>query len=581
MTVPDSRRLTGPNIVGPRPGAVLDVVLEDGAGDLVDAWRRAARRMLDAVGWEDEEIAVRWVRGGASLVISAPIDALYAATEVTEWAWSEALQGPGDDDSAGFEAARRRLATIIEQERRPATLALRAAARQHGVTFLADDDRVSIGLGSGARCWAVDRVPGPEEIDWSGVHDVPVVLVTGCNGKTTSVRLLAAVAREAGLTPGLSSTDGIWVGGSLVEDGDYSGPGGGRTVLRHPEVDCAILETARGGMLRRGLAVDRARVALVTNVAEDHLGEFGIDSVEQLARVKLLVTQVIPPDGWVVLNADDPLLVAGARKIAAPIVWYSTDARSPVVVAHCEGGGRAVVLDGGDIVLRAADSTTTLTTLDRVPITLSGAARHNVSNVLGVVAVARSLDLPRRAVARGLARFRPSRRDSPGRLNVFHLGDATVIVDFAHNPHGVTALGETARAMPARRRLILIGQAGDRDDSAIRDLARAAWSMAPDRVVVKEMPKYLRGRRPGEIPAIIERELAAAGAPPGAIDHADCELDGVNRALRWARPGDLLLLTAHEHRTEMLDLMDQLESSGWLPGAPVPRPTPAGQEAGA
>ncbi len=570
-TAPEARRLTGPNIVWDRPGAVVDLTFSPDEGpDLVRAWRDITRRVLDAVGWADQGLCVREVAGGASLAISAPIDALYAATELTEWTVAAANAAISGESPPNVEKAARRLRATIERERRPATIALQQAAAQHGVTFLSDDDHISVGLGTGSCTWPLKQTPDPDQVEWDAVHDIPVVLVTGCNGKTTSVRLLAAIGEAAGYGAGHTSTDGIRVGAELVEPGDYSGPGGARTLLRRPEVDLAVLETARGGMLRRGLALRRADVALITNVAADHLGEFGVATLEGLANVKLLVTSVIPPEGRVVLNADDPLLRAGGERVSAPIVWYSLQPDHPTILEHRQQGGEAVVLEHGDIVRYRGDERTVVLPVERVPITMDGAARYNVANVLGVIGAAGALGIPDEVSAGALEHFRPSHRDNPGRLNVFQLGDARVIVDFAHNPHGVRALGEMARAMTAERRLILVGQAGDRDDESIRDLGRAAWSMGPDCVVVKEMPKYLRGRALGAIPAMIEEELALAGAGPEAIVHADSEMDGVRAALEWARPGDLVLLTAHERRADMLEMMAHLEATGWQPGDPVP-----------
>ena len=567
----DSRRLTGPNIMWDRPGAVIDVAVPDDSADaIVERWREAVRGMLDAVGWTAEDLRVRPVPGGASLIISAPIDALYAATDLNEWAWSVAAASLTGEAPEEFDSAVDRLRTAIAGERRVATIALQEAAARHRVTFLSDDDLVSVGLGKGSRTWPFDRAPDPHTIDWDEIHDVPTVLVTGCNGKTTSVRLLSAIAGAAEFRPGTTSTDGIRVGHDLVEPGDYSGPGGARTVLRRTDVDLAILETARGGMLRRGLALPRADVALITNVAEDHLGEFGVATLEGLAQVKLIVARVVPAEGRVVLNADDALLLEGGRHVTAPVIWYSLLGNTTFIAGHRAGGGEAVVLEDDSVVRYRGDERVAVLPVNRIPITMGGAARYNVSNVLGVVGAAWALGIADDAIARALEQFRPSHLDNPGRLNVFDLGGATVIVDFAHNPHGVRALGEMARAMPAARRLFLVGQAGDRDDDSILDLARAVWSMAPDRVVVKEMPKYLRGRELGVVPAMIERELAAAGAPPEAIIHAESELSGVRAALEWAQPGDLVLLTAHEHRTEMLALMARLETMGWRPGEALP-----------
>ena len=567
----DSRRLTGPNIVWDRPGAVIDVAIPDDSADaIIERWQEEGRRMLDAVGWTSEDLRVRRVPGGANLVMSAPIDGLYAATELNEWAWSVAAASLTGEEPEGFDSAADRLRATIAGERRPSTIALQQAAANHHITFLSDDDLVSVGLGQGSRTWPVDRAPNPDTIDWDEVHDVATVLVTGCNGKTTSVRLLSAVAEAAGFRPGTTSTDGIRVGAELVEAGDYSGPGGARTVLRRTDVDLAILETARGGMLRRGLALPRADVALITNVAEDHLGEFGVATLEGLAQVKLIVTRVVPAEGRVVLNADDALLVDGGRHVTAPVIWYSLHGSTALIAAHRAAGGEAVVLEDGNVVRYRGDERVAILPVDGIPITMRGTARFNISNVLGVVGAAWALGIADDAIARALEQFRPSRRDNPGRLNVFDLGGVTVIVDFAHNPHGVRALGEMARAMPAARRLFLVGQAGDRDDDSILDLARAVWSMAPDCVIVKEMPTYLRGRELGVVPAMIERELAAAGAPPEAIIRAGSELAGVRAALEWARVGDLVLLTAHEHRTEMLDLMARLETAGWRPGETLP-----------
>ncbi len=567
----DSRRLTGVNIVWDRAGAVIDVALPDDSTEvIVERWREAVRRMLDAVGWTAEDLRVRPVPGGASLVISAPIDALYAATELNEWAWSVSAETVTGEAPEDFAAAANRLRATIAEERRASTIALQDAAASHHVTFLSDDDLVSVGLGMGSRTWPIDQAPDPDTIDWDAVHDVPTVLITGCNGKTTSVRLLSAIADAAGFKPGTTSTDGIRVGPELVEAGDYSGPGGARTVLRRTDVDLAILETARGGMLRRGLALPRADVALITNVAEDHLGEFGVATIEGLAQVKLIVTRVVPADGRVVLNADDELLVEGGQHVTAPVIWYSLHHDSSIIADHLAKGGEAVVLEDDSVVRIRGDQRVSVLSVDRIPITMGGAARYNVSNVLGVVGVAWALGVPDDAIIRALEQFRPSHVDNPGRLNVFDLGGATVIVDFAHNPHGVRALGEMARAMSATRRLFLVGQAGDRDDDSILDLAHAVWSMEPDCVVVKEMPKYLRGRELGVIPGMIERELVVAGAPPESIIHAESELSGVRAALEWARPGDLVLLTAHEHRTEMLALIARLETMGWLPGEALP-----------
>ena len=352
---------------------------------------------------------------------------------------------------------------------------------------------------------------------------------------------------------GLTSTDWIAVDDEILERGDFSGPGGARTVLRDQRVSLAVLETARGGLLRRGLGVERADAALITNIAEDHLGEFGIADLQALADIKWVVTRALGNRGTAVLNADDPLLVARARGAAFPVVWFTPDRDHSLLRAHLAAGGTACTVDDGHIVYLAADGEYELPGIADIPITLGGFARHNVYNALAATALIAALGVPMDAISRGLQATRPT--DNPGRCNLFQVGGANVLVDFAHNPHGITALFEVARNFPARRRLLVLGQAGDRSDSAIRDLARSAWQLGLDRVIVKEMARYSRGRERGEIPAMIRDELLGAGAPAAAISYAAEELDAARQALEWAGPEDLVILLIHEDVDGVLELL--------------------------
>jgi len=570
ITLSDSRRLTGPNLLWERPGAVLDVAVPAAQAEIaVTAWQDAARRILTAVGWQDEQCRLRRFQGGASLAISAPIDALFAATEVNEWALAAANEALGGAAAPDLGEAAARLRELIARERKPALLAMSRAARRNGVTLLADTEQVSVGTGAGSITWPIGEIPSPAEVDWARVHDVPTVLVTGSNGKTTTVRLLTAVLAAAGRVAGMCCSDSVNVGGEVLDRGDWSGPGGARRVLRDRRVQVAVLETARGGMLRRGLAVTRADAAIITNAAEDHFGEFGIHDLAGLTEAKFVVTRALPPSGRLALNADDPSLVARAVLATAPIVWFTLDPANPVVRAHIEQGGEAGLVEDGEIVLVRQQRRYPITPLVDVPITLRGIARHNVANALGVAALAACLGLDSATIALGLARFRGTPEENPGRLNLFALGGVTAVADFAHNPHGMNALVALAGTLPARRRLVLLGQAGDRDDIAIRDLARSAWGLRPDRIILKEMDQHLRGRAPGEITRLLEQELLGLGASSEAIGHAGSEYEAVLDALAWARPEDLLVLPVHSERERVLALLDRLEREGWVPGAPL------------
>jgi cyanophycin synthetase len=316
-----------------------------------------------------------------------------------------------------------------------------------------------------------------------------------------------------------------------------------------------VLETARGGILRRGLALDRADAALVTNIAADHLGESGVYDLASLAATKLVVTRAVSMGGMVVLNADDPELVRASRALVTPVSWFSLDPENPILRTQLGVGGPAAFLDGDELVLVTVGERQTVASVHEIPAAFGGVARHNVANALAAVALAATLHLPLEDMAAGLRAFRSDPEDNPGRANLFERDGVRILVDYAHNPHGIAALLPLAATLPAERRLLLIGQAGDRDDEALRDFARAAWPFRPDCVVVKELPELLRGREPGEVPAVFEDEFRRLGMPPQAILKADSDLEGVRRALDWARPGDLLLLLVHKQRDEVMEML--------------------------
>jgi len=568
MRLLDSRRLTGINVVSDVPGAVVDVAFEDADPDaVIAAWQDKARAVLDAVGWSGEHTAVRRFAGGAGLQISAPIDGWYAACEINEWAWQAAVAELDGTPADPLEEAAPRLRELIETEANPPLMALRAAAAEHRVTLLADDETASLGLGSGSMRWPVRELPDPGDVDWEALYDIPVVLITGTNGKTTTARLLARMVAASGAVPGNTSSDGVQVGGEIVLPGDYTGGEGARALLQDTRVDIAILETARGGLLRRGLPVTRAEAALVTNVGPDHLGEFGVADIDELADTKMLVTRAVGTGGGVVLNADDAALVARAGRVTAPITWIAHSRLSPVIERHVADGGEALYVRDRQLVRFHDGRFDEILAVDDIPITFGGAARHNVHNALAAAALGFALGLDRDAVTVGLRALRGTVEDNPGRANLFEVDGVRVLVDFAHNPPGIDAIVGMANRLPAERRLVVMGQAGDRDDEAIRGLARAAWQPGIDHVIIKEMPKYLRGRAPGEVPEIIADELRRCGAPDDAVEISPSELDAVKRAVAWSRAGDLLLLLLQE-RAEGVAWLQQVGTPGWvdLPG---------------
>ncbi len=557
--------------------AALDMML----GQVIASWRACARTLLDALSWEGEGVFVRRFAGrnqsggplrGATLAVSAPQSGLWTATEVCEHAVRAAMadvRGAPFDMGASIDALR---ASHRKELRRRAHLdELQREAHRRGIALLCDDRRTSIGTGTGSRVFDTTELPAPADVTWDALHDIPVVFVTGTNGKSTTVRLLHAIGLAAGKVTGLTSTDWIRVGSDIVERGDCAGPDGARTLLRDTRVQLAICETARGGILRRGLPLTRADAAIITNVAEDHLGQWGVLDLAGMIDTKAVVGRLVERGGRtghapLILNADDAGLVARAAQHDGALAWFTLRADQPEVAAHIARGGSAALLEGGMLVLRRGARRDEIVAAAELPVAFGGAARHNLANALAAILAADALDLPVDAMARGLRGFVPDSEANPGRGNRFELNGVTVLADFAHNVHAMTALVQTFGALPAQRRLLILGQAGDRSDDAIRALVGIAWRARPDRVIVKEQVQDLRGRALGEVPAVIEAELARLGAPAESVSRAPSELDAVRDALAWARPGDLLGLFLHSQRDECLALLESLRTRGWKPG---------------
>lgn len=553
MELTNSRRLTGPSLFLDGPGVAIDIA---GDGDLeaaINNWKASSRDLLDRLGWSASTTHAFPYDGGATLVFSAPEDALYTGCEVNEAAW-DAAAGTGKASTEVVE----RLRADIEGERDPRRVALAAAAASHGVRFLADDERISVGSGAGCRVWPVDSPPAIEEVDWSEVSDIPVALITGTNGKTTTARMLSAIARAAGWVAGNTSTDGVQIDGETVLEGDYTGGEGARALLQSPRVEMAFLENARGGMLRRGLPIERAEAACVTNVGSDHLGEYGINSLGDLARVKLLVAKAVRERGVLVVNADD-LHLRSATAPAILRVSLRDQAQSPAFVRRRGRLGK-LTEDGFVPWLEAA----------AIPATLGGLAEHNTANALAAMAVADALRMAQTAIVDGLSSFGTNPTDNPGRANLFDFAGLEALVDFAHNPEGLEAVLTTAKRMRPARLLVLIGQAGDRDDALIRQLALVLARHTPDRVIVKDMARYLRGRAKGEVVELIVNFLRESGLDDERIATAPDEMTAVRRALEWGQPGDLLLLLVLDERDASLRLLQRLEGEGWQPGQALP-----------
>jgi cyanophycin synthetase len=371
---------------------------------------------------------------------------------------------------------------------------------------------------------------------------IPIVGITGVNGKTTTTRLIAHIVARSQRCVGMTCTEGIYIDGRRIDTGDCSGPQSAAAVLQNPLVEAAVLETARGGILRAGLGFDRCDVAVVTNIDEgDHLGVADIDTPEQLARVKRVLVEAVAPTGAAVLNAEDPLVAGMAPHCPGAVVYFAHDASQPVLAAHRAARGRAVFVEDNHIVLAEGDQEIPLVSLDLVPLTHGGRVAFQVENALAAAAAAWSLGIPCEVIRVGLESFHGDLRKTPGRFNLFDIKGATVIVDYGHNAASLARLIEVLDQFPHPRRLAVYSTAGDRRDC---DLVRLGTLLgeAFDHVVLFE-DHYLRGRKEGEIIGLFRRGLATGGRIT-KIQEVRGSVKAIETGLAAARPGDLLLLQA-------------------------------------
>ena len=376
---------------------------------------------------------------------------------------------------------------------------------------------------------------------------IPVVAVTGTNGKTTTVRLIAHLLTASGLRTGMTNTDGVYIEGRRTDSGDCSGPRSARNVLLHPDVDAAVFETARGGVLREGLAFDRCKVAVVTNIGTgDHLGLNYITTVEDLAVLKRVIVQNVSASGFAVLNATDPIVAGMAANCRGKVIFFGADHGHPIIATHLAQGRRTVYVEDGHVVAVEGKDTHKID-LSQVPITRNGAIGFQVENVMAAVAAAWGVGISWDAIRAGLKTFANDSDNAPGRFNVFTHRGATVIADYGHNPDAIVALVQAVETMPAKRRSVVISGAGDRRDQDITQQTEILGRAFDDVVLYEDACQ--RGRIDGEVVALLRQGLN--GAPRTTrIDEIYGEFLAIDTALNRLQEGDLALI-----------LVDQVEEA--------------------
>jgi cyanophycin synthetase len=551
------RVLDGPNLYFTRPAVKLTLD--------VAPWLRAPARSVDAASRRAGLVGT--VGRGATSRSSAPRSegrrrfvvrmAAHLTRELARTAGTalavRARSGPEHDEVVvAYPWRRRGAAEALGREVAWIMGVVLGSRRSVGVLMREARDRLA-----GVEPGPPPDVPTPA---------IPVIAVTGTNGKTTTVRLLAHLARTAGRSVAYSSTDGVYLDGALVEAGDYSGFAGAARALSQPGVQMAVLETARGGILLRGIGTSHNDVAVVTNVSADHLGLHGIQTLDQLAEVKATITRITRPSGWDVLNADDPRVLGMRRTVRGRPWLFSLDAENPALrMALSEGGRGITVIDGVVSVLVPGRDPSPLLPVEDVPVTLAGLSSHNTQNALAAAAAALGAGLPGTAVVRGLRTFVLDPERNPGRTNLFELRGRVVVVDYAHNEAGMAGLVETAQGLrtPGSQIWLAFASAGDRTDEIMHGLGYIA-ARGADHVAVAELARYLRGRDRADVVGRLR-----AGAEDGGATDVPAFQDELE-ALRWmldeSRRGDVVAVTALGLRPEIFAFLEAAKATRVGPG---------------
>ncbi|HZK25232.1 MAG TPA: cyanophycin synthetase [Oscillospiraceae bacterium] len=395
---------------------------------------------------------------------------------------------------------------------------------------------------------------------------VPVISITGTNGKTTTTRMLEYVMRQQGLFTGMCCTDGLYYNGQLARSGDLTGPDGAGSVLAHPEVEVAVLETARGGIVRRGLGYERADVAVICNVREDHLGQDGIESLEDLVHVKSLVAEAVYENGTVILNADEANVTEIAARVWERIIYFSRQEDNIIVRRHLGKGGRALFIRRGAIVAAQGNRVVLVGRVRDFAVTFAGRAQHQVENLLAALAACWGTGLSPRQAGFYLRNFTSSPQDNPGRANLYQVGSVQVLVDYGHNPDGFAKIGDLVRKINTKRTLAVIGVPGDRCNELIFTAGKTAAQFF-DHLLIKE-DADLRGRRPGEVTALLREGALAAGIKLNCITEIAQETKAVRTALQMAAAGDLVVVFYEELEPVIAEIIASQQQQRSLLTAP-------------
>lgn len=542
-------RITGRHLFVHTTGVAVWVPLDANIDDICSAIIRIAEHVECVVN-----PMIHPHQDGYAISIELPVDILYTGCSLLELAVDTPNLSVAEYDL--------RMIALLEewtQEQNHPWRTLRQWAIDNGVPIVDDEDGLTLGMGRFSQTWPLRELPNIEDLQPENYKRIPCVYITGTNGKTTTTRMLSSIVQAQGALSGqytcvgMTSTDGVVIDGIMVNQGDWTGPGAARQVLRHPTVDFAILETARGGLMRRGLVIENIDAAVVTNVSDDHLGTWGLYTIKDMARAKLTVAFGVQPTGTLILNADYPDLLNTWQEMQTQ---YTHLPQKTMLFSIEKQEGVDIFLRDGWIVHKTQGQ---IVSVDGIPLTFHGLATHNIENAMAAIGLAMVVGISIPAIQQGLQRVIPNATTSKGRSNWLQYRGGDIIVDFAHNPDGVRKLAKMCAQWKAQRKIVVLGQAGDRDDQQLRDMAIASLVMQPDLVLLKELPKHAYDKDPHEIVAILRSALEEQGLSASQILEFASEQDVAGWVIDNTMAQDICLFLSHE---ELDDVLTMLQDAG-------------------
>ncbi|NJD03927.1 MAG: cyanophycin synthetase, partial [Ruminiclostridium sp.] len=387
-------------------------------------------------------------------------------------------------------------------------------------------------------------------------YTIPIISITGTNGKTTVTRLISHVLALTGMTVGMTTTSGIFIGNQCISKGDNTGPVSAGIVLSDKRVEAAVLETARGGIVRKGLGYDLADVGVVVNISEDHLGVDGINTLEDLAFAKALVVEAVKKDGYAVLNADDEMTPFLLQRVNSRVILFTRQTDNLLIFKHVESGEKAVYVKDGSVYADAAEAENFIIKLEDVPITFSGKAECNVENSLAAISALYALDIPSALIREGLKTFKPDILTNPGRFNIINMGDFQVMLDYGHNPAGYSAVTACMANIKAGRYVGVIGMPGDRSNKNIKEVGVICGHTFAQLYIKEDVD--LRGRKPGEVAGLLYDAALSTGMDKDFVEVIHSELKALETAIINAQQDDLIVVF-YEDFESMLKLVESMK----------------------